>query len=181
MLDLLPPRWIRGDMFAMREFFAGSLMGGFLTLKIDCRIRHFHGYCDRFDRSSPDRSSVAIIERESRPVKVTSREERIEHIWNSAHNDYRGYAGERWPEFERRKCTGGTVRSYRFASGIIRSEPGGVMLGSCGCGSARETEGLCCEMARAPGRIPAAFKRVESTDRDQGEGERPWDLPPGVL
>jgi len=24
-------------------------------------------------------------------------EERLEHIWSATHDDYRGYAGERWP------------------------------------------------------------------------------------
>ena len=38
----------------------------------------------------------AIVERESRPVRATTRHERLEHIWSSTHDDYRGYAGERW-------------------------------------------------------------------------------------
>jgi len=28
-------------------------------------------------------------------VKAMTREERLEHIWSSTHDDYRGYAGER--------------------------------------------------------------------------------------
>jgi len=39
---------------------------------------------------------TAIVERESRPVKAMTREERLEHIWSSTHDDYRGYAGERF-------------------------------------------------------------------------------------
>nr|WP_245476660.1 hypothetical protein [Bradyrhizobium sp. Leo170] len=47
----------------------------------------------------------AIIERESRPVKAMTREERLEHIWSSTHDDYRGYAGERWAEHLRGERT----------------------------------------------------------------------------
>ncbi|ARM91116.1 hypothetical protein RHEC894_PC00081 (plasmid) [Rhizobium sp. CIAT894] len=103
MLDLLPPLWIRGEMFAMREFLTGSLTSVFFTLNIDGRIRHFHGYCDLSDRSSPERMRSSIIKRESRPMKAMSREERLEHIWSSTHDNYRGYAGERWPERDRGK------------------------------------------------------------------------------
>ncbi len=105
MLDLLPPLWIHGEMFAMREFLTGSVTSVFFTLKIDGHIRHFHGYCDLSDRSSPDRMRVGIIARESRPMKAMSHEERIEHIWSSTHDDYRGYAGERWPEGDHGKRT----------------------------------------------------------------------------
>lgn len=98
MLDILPPLWMRADMFAMREFLAGSITSIFFTLTIDGRVRYFHGYCDLADKRSPERMRAAIVERESRPVKAMTREERIEHIWSSTHDDYRGYAGERWPE-----------------------------------------------------------------------------------
>lgn len=96
MLDILPPLWMRHDMFAMREFLTGSITGVFFALAIDGRARHFHGYCDLSDKSSPERMRAAIVERESRPVKAMTREERLEHIWSSTHDDYRGYAGERW-------------------------------------------------------------------------------------
>lgn len=105
MLDIQPPLWIRGEMFAMSHFMAGSVTSVFFTLRIDGRVRHFHGYCDLSDKSSPDRMRSAIIERESRPVKAMSREERLEHIWSSTHDDYRGYAGERWPTPDRGKRT----------------------------------------------------------------------------
>jgi hypothetical protein len=29
-------------------------------------------------------------------VKAMTREERLEHIWSSTHDDYRGYAGDRF-------------------------------------------------------------------------------------
>lgn len=47
----------------------------------------------------------AIVERETRPVRAMTREERLEHIWSSTHDDYRGYAGERWPERDRGRRT----------------------------------------------------------------------------
>ena len=97
MLEILPPLWMRAEMFAMREFLTGSVTGVFFSLTIDGRQRFFHGYCDLADRASPDRMRAVIVDRESRPVKAMTREERLEHIWSSTHGDYRGYAGENWP------------------------------------------------------------------------------------
>ncbi|MBB3458794.1 hypothetical protein FHT86_007120 [Rhizobium sp. BK313] len=105
MFEILPPLWIRGPMFAMREFLTGSVTSVFFALRIDGDIRHFHGYCDLSDRASVERMHVTIIERESRPVKVMSREERMEHIWSSTADERRGYAGDRWPERYRGRRT----------------------------------------------------------------------------
>jgi hypothetical protein len=105
MFGIQPPLWIRGEMFAISHFMAGSVTSVFFTLRIDGRTRHFHGYCDLADKASPERMRAAIIERESRPVKAMSREERLEHIWSATHDDYRGYAGERWPAPDRGKRT----------------------------------------------------------------------------
>ena len=96
MLEILPPLWMRADMFAMREFMTGNVTSIFFSLWIDGRKRFFHGYCDLSDRASPDGMKAAIIERESRPVRAMTREERLEHIWSSTHEDYRGYAGKGW-------------------------------------------------------------------------------------
>jgi len=97
MPEVLPPLWMRGDMFAMREFMTASVTSVFLSLSIDGQMRWFHSYCDLSDRASAERMKAAIIERESRPVRAMTRKERLEHIWSSTHDDYRGYAGERWP------------------------------------------------------------------------------------
>lgn len=105
MFEILPPLWMRGDMFAMREFLTDSVTSVFFALTIDGQVRHFHGYCDLSDTPSPDRMRVAIVDRESRPVKAMTRTERLDHIWSAAHDDYRGYAGERWPEPSRGKRT----------------------------------------------------------------------------
>ncbi|MCK9513933.1 MAG: hypothetical protein M0R28_22275, partial [Pigmentiphaga sp.] len=49
---------------------------------------------------SPVEMRDAIVERESWPVRAMTHEERLEHIWSATHDEYRGYAGERWlPEF----------------------------------------------------------------------------------
>lgn len=96
MLELLPPLWMRYGMFALREFLTGSVTSVFFTLSINDRIRYFHGYCDLSDKGSPARMRDAIVERESWPVKAMTHEERLEHIWSATHDDYRGYAGERW-------------------------------------------------------------------------------------
>jgi hypothetical protein len=105
MLDVLPPLWIRGEMFAMREFLTGNVTSVFYTLHIDGRGRYFHAYCDLSDQTSPERMCKAIIAREARPFQAMTREERLEHIWSSTHDDYRGYAGARWPEHLRGKRT----------------------------------------------------------------------------
>ncbi|GLS35305.1 hypothetical protein GCM10010869_08930 [Mesorhizobium tianshanense] len=105
MFEILPPLWMRGEMFAMREFLTGSITSVFFTLRIDDRMRYFHGYCDLSDKGSPERMRDVIVERQTRPVRAMTREERLEHIWSSTHDDYRGYAGERWPERDRGKRT----------------------------------------------------------------------------
>lgn len=94
MLNILPPLWMRYDGFALREFLVGFVTSVFYTLTIDDAVRHFHAYCDLSDPLSPDRMKSAIIERESRPVPAMTRAERLEHVWSSTHEEYRGYAGE---------------------------------------------------------------------------------------
>jgi hypothetical protein len=98
MFELLPPLWIRGSMFAMREFLTGQVTSVFFALRIDEQIRHFHGYCDLSDKTSVETMRVAIIERESRPVRAMTREERLEHIWSSTADQYRGYADDGSPK-----------------------------------------------------------------------------------
>jgi hypothetical protein len=105
MFEILPPLWMRGEMFALREFLTDSVTSVFFALAIDGEVRHFHGYCDLSDKPSADRMRAAIVDRESRPVKAMTREERLDHIWSATHDDYRGYAGERWPEPSRGKRT----------------------------------------------------------------------------
>jgi len=116
MFNILPPLFMRGDMFAMREFVTGQVASIFFTLKIDGRFRYFHGYCDLADQGSPMRMLNAIVERESRPVRAMTRDERLEHIWSSTHDDYRGYAGERWPVASRGKRT---IVCYGGAAGTV--------------------------------------------------------------
>ncbi len=93
MLEILPPLWMRSEMFAMREFLTGSITSVFYTLRINQVTRFFHVYCDLSDPRSPYDMRDAIVERERQPVKAMTREERIEHIWSATDNDYRGYAG----------------------------------------------------------------------------------------
>ncbi|OLP55768.1 hypothetical protein BJF92_09015 [Rhizobium rhizosphaerae] len=103
MFEILTPLWIRGSMFAMREFLTGSVTSVFFALRIDGQVRYFHGYCDLSDSASLEQLRMAIITRESRPVRAMTREERLEHIWSSTADDYGGYAGESWPEEDRGK------------------------------------------------------------------------------
>lgn len=103
MFEVLPPLWMRGDMFAMREFLTGSITSVFFSLTIDGRSRYFHGYCDVSDRTSPAQMRDVIVERESRPVRAMTRDERLEHIWSATNDDYRGYADWRFPHAARGK------------------------------------------------------------------------------
>ncbi|MCG8273909.1 DUF1419 domain-containing protein [Aquamicrobium sp. NLF2-7] len=105
MLDILPPLWMRGEMFAMREFLTGSITSVFYTLRIDGRFRYFHAYCDLSIARSPVEMRDAIVDRESWPVKAMTHEERLEHIWSATHDEYRGYAGEQWLPVNRGKRT----------------------------------------------------------------------------
>jgi hypothetical protein len=105
MFEILPPLWIRSDMFAMREFLIGSVTSVFFELTIDERVRCFHGYCDLADRYSPERMRAAIVDRECQPVRAMTREERLEHIWSSTHDPYRSYADWRFARADRGKRT----------------------------------------------------------------------------
>ena len=105
MLEILPPLWMRGEMFAMREFLTGSITNVFYTLSINGVTRFFHAYCDLSDPRSPYEMRDAIVERERRPVKAMTREERIEHIWSATHDKYRGYAGDDFRAEHRGKRT----------------------------------------------------------------------------
>jgi len=116
MLDILPPLWMRGEMFAMREFLTDSITSVFFTLRIDGKFRYFHAYCDLAQARSAVEMRDAIVERESWPVKAMTHGERLEHIWSATHDEYRGYAGERWlPQFRGKR----TILVYGRRGGTI--------------------------------------------------------------
>jgi hypothetical protein len=118
MFELLPPLWMRYGMFALREFLTGSVTSVFFTLSIDDRLRYFHGYCDLSDKSFPERMRAAIVYRETRPVPAMTRAERLEHVWSSTQDEYRGYADWRYPRCDRGKrvvMVFGPDRSRDFA------------------------------------------------------------------
>lgn len=98
MLDILPPLWKRGPIFAMREFMTGSVTSVFYAIRINEAVRYFHTYCDLSEPISIEAMRSAIVDRETRPVRAISREERLEHIWSTTADDYRGYASDRWPK-----------------------------------------------------------------------------------
>ena len=89
MFEILPPLWIRGSMFAMREFLTGSVTSVFFALRID----------DLSDGGSVEAMRLAIIERETRPVRAMTRDERLEHIWSATADAYRGYSDETAPQY----------------------------------------------------------------------------------
>ena len=105
MFEILPPLFMRGELFAMREYLTGSITSVFFKLWFDRTMRYFHTYCDLSDQGSLDRMRAAIVEREGRPIRAMTRDERLEHIWSSTADDYRGYAGDRWPATDRGQRT----------------------------------------------------------------------------
>jgi hypothetical protein len=105
MLDILPPLWMRGEMFALGEFLTGSITSVFYALRINGAERYFHAYCDLARPGSPVEMRDAIVERERRPVRAMTREERIEHIWSATEDRYRGYAGAGYPPEHRGQRT----------------------------------------------------------------------------
>ena len=70
MFAVEAPLWIRGSMFALRQYLDGAVTSVFFALRIDDAIRYFHGYCDLSDDASVERMRLAIIERETRPVRA---------------------------------------------------------------------------------------------------------------
>ena len=98
MFNLLPPLWMKPEMFALREFLTGSVTSVFFALSIGGTVRYFHGYCDLSDGQSPARMRGGILARETRPGKAMTRNERLEHIWSDTADGYRGYADADWPE-----------------------------------------------------------------------------------
>ncbi|NLS07135.1 DUF1419 domain-containing protein [Rhizobium sp. P32RR-XVIII] len=96
MLDILPPLFMRGDHFAIREFLVRKITSVFFTLKIDGRFRWFHAYCDLADVGAINSMRRTIVERESRPVRAMTRTEKLEHIWSTTGADFRAYADQRF-------------------------------------------------------------------------------------
>ena len=119
MLDVLPPLWMRGGMFALREFMIGAVTSVFFTIPINDRVRHFHGYCDLSRRQEPERMRQAIVAREFRPERAMSEAERLEHIWSDTRDAYRGYADETWPS---------SVRGERWVMVYSRKPQGEAKL-----------------------------------------------------
>lgn len=116
MFEILPPLWIRGSMFALREYLTASVTSVFFALRIDGRIDYFHGYCDLSDHASVEEMRRAIIERQTGPERAMTRDERLEHIWSITTDAYRGYAGEGW----RQSCRGRrTVALYSGVGGTV--------------------------------------------------------------
>jgi hypothetical protein len=90
MVEILAPLFYRGDMFAMRAFLAASLTRVLFNLKIDDRTRWFTAIAISATRSPPI-ACAGIIARQPRPVRVTARLEKRDHIWSVTRADFRGY------------------------------------------------------------------------------------------
>ncbi len=98
MLDILPPLWMRGPIFAMREFMTGSVTSVFYAIRSMTPSAISTLTATLSDPNSVEAMRSAILDRETPPVRAMSRQERLEHIWSTTADDYRGYAGPRWPK-----------------------------------------------------------------------------------
>jgi hypothetical protein len=98
MLGLLPPLFQRTGMFGMSEYKAGNVTSVFFAIRIRGRERWYHGFCDLFDKRSPDVMRAAIIAHETGAVDSMTRAEKIEAIWSATHADFKGIAGEANPD-----------------------------------------------------------------------------------
>jgi hypothetical protein len=94
---LLPPLFQRSGMFGLSEYKAGNVTSVFFAIRIRGREHWFHGFCDLSDRQSPDRMRAAIIAHETGATNSTTREEKLEAIWNATHPEFKGVAGESGP------------------------------------------------------------------------------------
>lgn len=93
MLNMMPPLFLRPDMFAMSEFDGAKVAIVFATVTIAGVRRWFLGFCDLAIPNSPEMLRDAIITRETgwRPDLLT-REEKLEVIWNATSWEWKGYA-----------------------------------------------------------------------------------------
>lgn len=98
MLNVSPPLFFNGEMFAMSELRTGSVASVFVSLPLYDEDRCFHGYCDLTVRNSPRMLRSAIADRERLPMQKMTRAEKLEHIWSTTHPRYRGYADDNWIE-----------------------------------------------------------------------------------
>lgn len=92
MLNLLPPLFVRPDMFAMSTYKGGNVTSTFVTITISGHPRYFRGFCDLSIAGSAEMLRNAIIARETGPhPERLSRDEQLEVIWNATPQDVRGY------------------------------------------------------------------------------------------
>jgi len=108
-LNALPPLFMRSGMFAMTEFKGVDVTSVYFSIRIRARQRWFHGFCDLTDPRSPDAMRAAIIAHETGAMDSMTREEKLELIWRSMPDDYKGHAGslnpQAWPVRDRGKRT----------------------------------------------------------------------------
>ncbi len=95
MLNVMPPLFLRPDMFAMSEFNGGKVAMVFVIVAIAAVRRRFLGFCDLAIPNSPEMLRDAIVTRETgpRPERLT-REEKLEAIWNATSWTCKGYTAQ---------------------------------------------------------------------------------------
>lgn len=98
MLGLLSPLFMRTGMFGLSEYKAGYVTSVFFAIRIRGRERWFHGFCNLFDKHSPDAMRAAIIAYETGSTDSMTRAEKLEAIWSAMPVELKGKAGDRNPD-----------------------------------------------------------------------------------
>lgn len=91
MFDMMPPRFMKPDMFAVSELKVGTVGSVFFEIWIGDEKRWFHGFCDLSDRDAPHKMRSAILLWESGETAHLTRNQKLDAIWSFTHRDYRGH------------------------------------------------------------------------------------------
>lgn len=60
MFAILPPLFIRGNLFAMCKYLTGSITSIIFQLSLNGTMRHFHAYCALLEQGVLDRVRDSI-------------------------------------------------------------------------------------------------------------------------
>lgn len=91
MFEMMPPRFMQPDMFALSELKAGTVGSVFFEIVIAGSKRWFHGFCRLDDRDAPAKMRGAIVLWETGDATGLTRDQKLDAIWSFAHRDFRGY------------------------------------------------------------------------------------------
>ncbi len=91
MFEMMPPRLMAPDMFALSELKAGAVGSVFFEIVIAGKKRWFHGFCCLSDRDAPTKMRTAIILWETGDATGLTRDQKLDAIWSFTHRGFRGH------------------------------------------------------------------------------------------